>query len=297
MNNNIKKVLHNYKNFGFLYGTSFLMTKTIFRKFEYMTRRRAINILDNKFGYIFKENQRYGINKNKFTKNIFVFWGQGFDKLPEIPNVCIKRIEELYPDYKIYKITLNNYKEYVDIDDNLIRLYDDKKISIQTFSDILRYKLIYKYGGVWCDATLLFFERIDFEKEIMKNDYYSLNIDCDEKEKLWGKVYDVSYTTFFFATKKKSPILKAINEAYIEYYKLYDFVIDYFLNDYFMILSMKYNMEDNALKKIVKTEGNPFYLLNKINNSAKSVDLNKCKQCPQKLAWKNITLEGIEFNG
>lgn len=297
MNNNVKKVLYNYKNFGFLYGTSFLFTKTIFRKFEYITRKQAIKILDKEFGYIYKEEKKKGRNPNKFEKNIFVFWGQGFDKLPEIPQKSLENIEKLYPDYKIYKITLDNFKEYVDIDKNLLSLFNDKKISIQTFSDILRYNLLYKYGGVWCDATLLFFDRIDFERKIENNDYYSLNIECEEKTKLWSKVYHVTYTTFFFATKKESPIMNAINRAYIEYYKKYDFVIDYFLNDYFMILAMQYELEENTLNNIEKNDGNPFYLLNKIQKRDKNIDYGELKKCPQKLTWKDITLEGWIANG
>lgn len=297
MNNNVKKVLYNYKNFGFMYGTSFLLTKTIFRKLEHITRKHAIKILDKEFGYIYEEEKKNGKNNNQFEKNIFVFWAQGFDKLPEIPQKSIENIEKMYPDYKIHKITLDNFKEYVDIDKNLLNLFENKKISIQTFSDILRYNLLYKYGGVWCDLTLLFFDRIDFEKKIEKNYYYSLNIDCEEKTKLWSKVYPVTYTTFFFATKKESPIMKALNRSYIEYYKKYDFVIDYFLNDYFMILAMQHNLEENTLEKIEKTEGNPFYLLNKIQKNDRNIDYKEIKKCPQKLTWKNITLEGWDING
>lgn len=297
MNNNIKKVLYNYKNFGFIYGTSFLLTKTIFRKYEYKTRKRAIEILDKEFGNIFEEEKKKGINECNFEKNIFVFWGQGFDNLPEIPQKCIKNIEKNYSDYKIYKITLDNYKNYVKIDKNLISLFEKNKISIQTFSDILRYNLLYKYGGVWFDATLLFQEKIDFEEKIANNDYYSLNIECKEKETLWKKVYPVTYTTFFFATKKESPILNAINKAYIEYYKKYDFVMDYFLNDYFMILAMMHHLENDALQKIEKSEGNPFYLLNKIKNKDFNIDYKEIKKCPQKLTWKNITLKGVEIDG
>lgn len=297
MNNNIKKVLYNYKNFGFIYGTSFLLTKTIFRKYEYKTRKRAIEILDKEFGYIFKEEKEKGRNKNSFEKNIFVFWGQGFKNLPEIPKKCIEKIKQLYFDYKIFEITLENYKDYVTIDENIILLFESGKISIQTFSDILRYNLIFKYGGVWCDATLMFFERIDFEEKIKENDYYSLNINCKEKEKLWGKVYDLTYTTFFFATKKESSIMEAINRAYIEYYKKYDFVIDYFLNDYFTILAMIHNLEDGTLNKIEVNEGNPFYLLNKLQNKDFEAEKKECKKCPQKLTWKNITLEGVKIIG
>ena len=297
MNNNVKKVLYNYKNFGINYGTSFLLTKTLFRKYEYKTRKHAIKILDEEFGYIFEEAKKQGKNNNKFEKNIFVFWGQGFDNLPEIPKKSLDSIKKIYTDYKIFEITLENFKDYVSIDENLIKLFENNKISIQTFSDILRYKLIYTYGGVWCDLTILFCEKIDFENKLRKNDFYSLNIECKEKEILWSKVYNLTYTTFLFAVKKESPIMGAISQAYIEYYKKYDFVIDYFLNDYFTILAMMHHLEENSIEKVEKNDGNPFYLLNKIQNNEKIMKLEECKKCPQKLTWKNITLEGVNIYG
>lgn len=296
MNNNIKKVLYNFKNFGLFFGIDFLFHK-VFKKNEWKTRKRAIRILDKRFGYIFQENASKGKNVNPFEKNIFVFWGQGFDSLPKIPKACIESIKCYYPDYNLFCISLENYMNYVDIDEKIVSLFEKGKISIQTFSDILRFQLIYKYGGVWCDATLLFFDRIEFDKQLQEKSFYSLNINCKEKRDLWGKVYPVTYTTFFFAARKNSYILDSVNRAYIEYYHTYDFVIDYFLNDYFLILASMYKVEDDALSKISFTTGNPFYLLNSLNAKQKKVDISQCKIIPQKITWKGVTLDGVEYYG
>lgn len=297
MNNNVKKVLYNIKNFGLFFGLDFLIHKTILKKNEWKTRKKSIKILDKEFGYIFKNNSKYGANNNEFEKNIFVFWGQGFNNLPEIPKLCIKSIERFYSDYNIYYITLENYEEYVSIDPNIKILFEKGNISIQTFSDILRFQLIYQYGGVWCDATLMFYEKIDFDVMLKEKSFYSLNVDCKEKRQLWGNVYPVTYTTFFFAARKKSYILKSINEAYIEYYKKYDFVIDYFLNDYFFILASMYEVEDNSLAKIPFVEGDVFYVLNSLLSNNTVLDINKCRQIPQKITWKNVTMENIKYDG
>ena len=157
--------------------------------------------------------------------------------------------------------------------------------------------LIYEYGGVWCDATLLFYEKIDFEDLLKENTFFSLNMNCKEKQKLWGKVYPVTYTTFFFAAKKNSYILKAINEAFVAYYKKYDFVIDYFLNDYFFILAMKYKLDNDALNKIPFWNGDPFYLLNKLLSRDYCIDIIELKKIPQKITWKGISLNGVKVDG
>lgn len=75
-------------------------------------------------------------------------------------------------------------------------------------------------------------------------------------------------------------------------------MIDYFLNDYFTILAMKHKMENSSLEKIEFNYGNPFYLLNYLqNNNDDSFNINECKKCPQKLTWKNISLEGLNLDG
>lgn len=295
MNKNIKKVLSNYKNFGFLFGTDFLIHKTILKKREWVNRKKAISILNKKFGYIFQKYSSISSPSVPFDKNIFVFWNTGFSDLPQIPKNSIDSIREYYPDYNIHYITLNNYAEYVKIDDNIINLFNKGCISIQTFSDILRFQLICKYGGVWCDATLIFYNRIDFEEELMKNSFYSLNINCKEKDTLWKKVYPITYTTFFFACKKGNVIMQALNEAFVEYYRKYDHVIDYFLNDYFFILAMMYKLDNDSLSKIPNVDGNPFYVLNSINNGITNLSLHECQKIPQKVTWKNFSMENINY--
>ena len=82
MNNNVKKVIYNYKNFGILYGTSFLLTKTIFRKLEHITRKHAIKILDKEFGYIYEEEKKKVVYVTGYTLlHNFVFSSQSMLRL------------------------------------------------------------------------------------------------------------------------------------------------------------------------------------------------------------------------
>lgn len=57
-------------------------------------------------------------------------------------------------------IDQNNYRDYVDIPDYIIKKLDKKQMSLTHFSDILRMALLYEYGGVWMDATLFTVEEI-----------------------------------------------------------------------------------------------------------------------------------------
>ena len=52
-------------------------------------------------------------------------------------------------------LTKDNFKEYIDIPDYVLEKYEHGLILPAHLSDIVRCCLLYKYGGVWLDSTIL----------------------------------------------------------------------------------------------------------------------------------------------
>ena len=285
----IKDTLYHLKNFGFSYSLSFLVHNIISRKTIYKTRLKAISICEKKFGYIFdlaEKEYHDNIEIDYSQKNIFCFWAQGKENLPPLQKVSFESLKKYYPDYNIIILDMNNYKEYIDIDSNIVDLYKNKKISVQTLSDIIRFNLIYKYGGVWCDLTLFHFSKLPLYEYIKKYGFWSINHESKQKEELWGKVYSVTYTTFFFAANKGNTNLKVCVDFYNEYYKRYDYAIDYFMNDYILILCMKHKINFDQINKIPFIDSSPFILSEILKNGENKLpDLSRC---PQKINWRTI---------
>ena len=276
------------KNFGLKYGSLYFIT-SIFRSYQYRTRCTGISILQNKFSYLFDsiDLNNDKINYDDNQKNIFLYWAQGFDDLPDLQKNVLNRIYKYYSDCNIVLIDDKNYSQYVTLSENIKKLYNEKKISVQTFSDILRFNLIYKYGGVWCDMTIFFFERFDFFDLIKKNGFWSINHNSYEKKILWERVYPVTYTTFLFGSFKGNDIMKICVDFYTDYYEQYDFCIDYFMNDFILIMCMKMQVCDNMLNKIPFTTSSPFLLSDMLNGKRK-ISLKALKQCPQKINNKSV---------
>lgn len=271
------------KNFGFRYGFTYLST-SIFRKYQYKRRLLGISILENEFSYLFDSinlSNDYFIYDNS-QKNIFLYWAQGFDKLPGFQKNVLTRIRKYYNDYNIILIDDNNYDSYVNLSARIKDLYRSNKISVQTFSDILRFNLIYKYGGVWCDMTNLFFDRLDFDHYISQIGFWSINHDSYEKEILWSKVYPVTYTTFLFGSAKNNDIMKICVNFYNDYYEKHDFCIDYFMNDLILIICMKKKMCNNLLNRIPYTKSSPFLLTHLVDGNY-NIKLDDLRECPQKI--------------
>lgn len=281
-----------FSNFGPPYGFSYFATRTFLRSQKYLTRRKAIEILDKEFGTIFEKYSKLPRDLRQIDesqKNIFFFWAQGTDNLPPVPKESLRRLRKYYSDYHLYLVDLKNFSNYVTIPSYIITMFNEGKITIQTFSDILRFNLLYYYGGVWADATILMYDRYPLFETIQKIGCYSINHNSVEKASYWSKVYPVTYCTFLIGTYRGSNIMHACVDFFNEYYKKHDFVIDYFMNDYMLILCMKYGIDNNMLGEIPYSEGTPFYLINVLKQD-KKIDPIQCKKCPQKFDWRQSKL-------
>ena len=294
MLNNIKKVFYNIKNFGVIFGLKFFLSKTIFRKKEWKFRLKSINLLDKNLNidYTKYKKAQYIFNYEE-TKKIFVFWWDGFKNAPFQVKKNLSYLLHNFKDYKIIKIDKTNFNKFVSLNQCIMNLFYSKRISIQTFSDILRFNLLYNYGGFWFDATIRCYKYEDFAKMLQYNEIYSLNVDCKEKRMLRENVVpNMKYTTFFIGTRKNSTIMKFLVDAYNAYYNKYDYCIDYFMNDYFLALAERNHIAENALNNIPPHEGNPFYAFNCISTNQKIL-LSECEKCPQKLNWRYAKLDNL----
>lgn len=279
-----------YKEFGWRYGTDYFATHFFFRKSKWRTRQRAINILSKQFSYIF-ENPTYskGIDPSvrEVPQNIYLFWAQGFNSLPYVVNEAIHRIKIFYPEYNLILLDMNNIHDYLSLDPRIVRLFGEHKITIQTLSDIIRCNLLYEYGGLWCDATLLFFKRYELKELIEKYGFISINDgDTPKKEQLFGKNVKVTHTTYFMGTYKGNNVMHALVDFFNDYYQRHEFAIDYNMLDLVLILCDINKISNGELDRIPYVKGSPFYLVNQLING-RHVNINQCQIVPQKLNWRD----------
>lgn len=160
---------------------------------------------------------------NKPSK--YIVWGEGSDNLNEIPqkiwlywdgnsdlvNICIKNIEHYLPDFEINILNQNNLKIYLpEI------LEKRKELPLANYTDLIRLELLYKYGGIWMDASILLTENLDWLFKLKKehhtdligfySDYCTTNYDYPILE------------NWFLASSKKNNF---INDWLLEYKKCY----------------------------------------------------------------------------
>lgn len=282
----IKKVLakieNNLKllwNFGFVCSFYDFFDSIIFRekgalgkyfhlrKHEYVKKyiKTKYKAVIEKYKSVKKE-EKY-IEKNCY---IFIFWWQGEKNAPEIVQSCINSVKRHAGKHIVKVIDKNNYIDYVNIPDYIIKNFNEGKISITHFSDILRFNLLYVYGGIWMDATVYLTK--DFDNDIFKHKFYTVHHNQH-------KTYHVCkglWSTSFIACGKNNQLVKFIIDILNEYLKDNKIFICYLLID--CLLALAYENIDvfNLEISNIPVNNIDFFELEKI--LSEEFNLNKIKK-------------------
>lgn len=174
------------------------------------------------------DEKKYGFDKTP----IWCCWWQGEESMPELVHMCHTRLKQVIPKDKaqLHLITLDNYQSYVTIPEHIIKKFNDGIITMTTMSDILRFHLLYKYGGYWLDSTVFFTG--DIPKEYFTEDFFCQRmadpIKC-QREACKG-----NWCGFSMAGKKGSIVFRYMMDAFSKWWKDYNTIIDYVLIDYIL---------------------------------------------------------------
>lgn len=99
-----------------------------------------------------------------YPKKIWMYWEQGEENLnDEYLRMCFNGWKTLNPDWNIYLLNKETALYYVPE----LKKYD--WTSVQTRSDILRTKLLIKFGGVWADISTLPLKPLSNNIEMIDN--------------------------------------------------------------------------------------------------------------------------------
>lgn len=159
-------------------------------------------------------------------------WWQGEDKAPELVKKCWESQRKSLPDGTEHVIiTWDNYKDYVELPDFIVRKAESGKLCPAHLADITRCCLLYRYGGVWLDATVYMTDclpEVLFEYELMTR---------STGEKIYCT--NVSWVTWFLGGRKGEELYRFIMEAFFYYLKDHDKVLHYYMIDFLIAVACR----------------------------------------------------------
>ncbi|EFN97213.1 capsular polysaccharide synthesis protein [Streptococcus mitis] len=175
----------------------------------------------------------------EFPKIIWTMWQQGEAQMPETVQTSMKTIKDFAKrnDCEFHLLTNDNLEHFVNIPKDITEKYKNKELSAAHYSDIIRFSLLYQYGGIWMDATL--FVSPYATLEIFEGDFFSLNHPPAHPEQMERTIGDFKWSGFFLAGQKGKPYFKHIRDLYIYYVRKYPVFIHYLMMDYFILSEYK----------------------------------------------------------
>lgn len=159
---------------------------------------------------------------------VWVCWWQGEESAPELVKACINSIRNSIPREKaVFRlVTLENCREYVTFTDTVIKKFQEGKITLTHLSDMLRAELLYRYGGLWLDAT--YYVADNMEESMFEKDFYTLKY----SKSIWKS--DISqgrWSCNLLRLKPKSLFARFLMEGLWFYWEMNDSLINYFWMD------------------------------------------------------------------
>lgn len=112
------------------------------------------HLLKNYSDIIEKYSSAKESTENCTDFRIWVFWGQGLEKMPPLVKSCYKNL--IKNNNNVQLIDMNNVREFVQIPQVVYEKLEKRELSYTNFSDILRNTLLAQYGGLWIDSTIWF---------------------------------------------------------------------------------------------------------------------------------------------
>jgi hypothetical protein len=232
---------------------------------------------------------------------IWVCWWDGEETMPALVKVCYNSIKKNAGTHPVKLITKNNFQDYISIPEYILEKVNKKVITITHFSNIVRANLLYDYGGIWLDATILTLKNITLEtlpfytlKAPAKNSHsITLSRFAGITNKSAGLHNEASlqisrWSGFLFAGTKGNIIFDYMIKILYAYWKDHDDQIDYLLYDYTIALGydnipfMKKMIDNVPCSNVEK------YVLEKNMNAEYSEETfaQYCVTPFHKLTWK-----------
>ena len=195
---------------------------------------------------------------------IFSLWLQGYEKAPEIVQKSIQTQKE-YAErfgYEYILLDKSNLETFVKIPEDIAKKY----------SDIIRTFLLFKYGGIWFDATI--YIKTDSKLNYLDNEFYTIRAKGDETYPKY--VSDGRWALFCIAGYRNGILFDFLRKFQVAYFSKYDLPIDYFLIDYLMELGYEYNpIIRKQIDKVITNNQDLYFLVNHFSDLYRDEDWKK----------------------
>lgn len=196
---------------------------------DFLSSERELDQRNSCFEYISK--YKYALQNElptdlepngRYQNCVWTLWLQGEENAPQIVKNCIKSFRVYLKNYRLIVLDENSIQKYVHIPKIIMDKYKSGAISKTYFSDIVRYCLLYKYGGLWLDSTVLLTDK--FPDKILNQNFFMFS-NC----RFRSNYKPLTATWLIYSKQPGNVIFKDIINLNLEYWRHEDKLALYYL--------------------------------------------------------------------
>ena len=181
--------------------------------------------------------------KGASANTIWQLWLQGEKNAPPIVAACFRSVEKFKGGHEHKILDADKLSKLINLPDYVEEKYRRGKISAQHYSDLARLELLYKYGGVWMDATC--FMTAPMPEHLTKLDFFVFHTG----ENGIGSGYSM-FQNCFIVAKKGNPLIARWRQMCLEFWRSESSTPEYFFCQLMLRTLVLYNAE--AAREYVK---------------------------------------------
>lgn len=170
-----------------------------------------------------------GLGESVPNAPIWICWWTGEETAPELVRQCIRSIHRNAGSHPVHLITRENYQNYLDIPEFMLRKVTVGQMGLAHLADYMRVKLLAEYGGLWLDATIF------CSQEIPAMCFDSPLFTCKGPVRESRYISNYRWVTFCLGGWKRNVFYRFLVEAFEQYWQSNDRAIDYLFFDYIIM--------------------------------------------------------------
>ena len=219
------------------------------------------------------------LHEKNETRDIWVLWLQGWDNVPEIVGKCRESLVNVANDFTIHYIDHNWIKNNLNIPQQIEKKFEKGIIGNAHYSDIVRLFILYKYGGIWIDATVYFTD--DRLLNLIKDESLFFFRACNN--------YYVKISNWLISAEKNNYIIYCALCFLVRYWERYNVPAHYFIM-HMMVTWLLNNHPDIEEKMLYIPNASPLFLGGALNDTYNGKVFNGIVEqtSVHKLSYKNI---------
>ena len=195
--------------------------------------------LQEKYKPVLLERKAYyegQIFEHKRSQLVWFCWLQGIEQAPPIVKACFASLKQHLTDREIKIVTENNWREFVELPEHIVRRWEKKQIPPALFTDLLRLQLLIKHGGTWIDSTVLC-TGTEHAKEFLDSDLFLFQFRPPESSPASFE----GISNWFINSCTNNKLLLVLRDMLYAYWKDYECTLYYFVfHLFFSMLAKEY---------------------------------------------------------